>query len=73
MRRFRKNSSKNGLLGRMNWSLAEFSVPRFYRLFMASPISMQLHLFGDASERAFCAVAYFRFEYPGGERDSVHL
>ena len=28
-------------------SLAEFSVPRFYHLFMDSPISIQLHLFGD--------------------------
>ena len=49
-------------------SLAEFLVPWFYRLVMVSPTSIQLHLFGDASEKAFCAVAYFRFEYPGGER-----
>ena len=49
-------------------SLAEFSVPRFYRPVMVSPTSIHLHLFGDASEKAFCAVAYFRFEYPGGER-----
>ena len=41
--------------------------------FMASPISIQLHLFGDASERAFCTVAYFRFEYPGGERQCAFV
>ena len=47
-------------------SLAEFSVPRFYRLVMDSPTSIQLYLFGDASEKAFCVVAYLRFEYPSG-------
>ena len=50
-------------------SLTEFSVPRFYRLFMASPISIRVHLFGDAIERAFCAVAYFRSWWRG----TVHL
>ncbi|XP_074621676.1 uncharacterized protein LOC141880115 [Acropora palmata] len=54
-------------------SLAEFSVPRFYRLVMVSPTSIQLHLFGDASEKAFCAVAYFRFEYPSGERQCAFV
>ncbi|XP_022806184.1 uncharacterized protein LOC111343295 [Stylophora pistillata] len=54
-------------------SLAEFSVPRFYRLVMLSPTSIQLHLFGDASETAFCAVAYSRFEYPGGERQCTFV
>ena len=29
-------------------------------------MSIQLHLFGDTSETAFCAVTYFRFVYPGG-------
>ena len=46
--------------------LAEFSVPRFYRRMAPYPMSIQLYLFGDTSETAFCAVAYFRFVYPGG-------
>ena len=54
-------------------SLAEFSVLRFYRLVMVSPTSNQLHLFGDACEKAFCAVAYFWFEYPSGERQCAFV
>ena len=45
--------------------LAKFSVPRFYCRVADYPTSIQLHVFGDASETAFCAVAYFRFVYPG--------
>ena len=54
-------------------SLAEFSVPQFYRLVMVSSTSIQLHLFGDASEKAFCTVTYFRFEYPSGERQCAFV
>ena len=39
--------------------LAEFSVPRFYRRVALFPVSIQLHVFGDASEAASCAIAYF--------------
>ena len=39
-------------------SLAEFSVPWFYRLFMASPISIQLHLFGDRWKNCWNEVAW---------------
>ena len=46
--------------------LAEFFVPRFYRRVPLCPMSIQLHVFGKASETAFCASAYFRFVYPGG-------
>ena len=54
-------------------SLAEFSVLRFYRLVMVSPTFIQLQLFGDASEKAFCAVPYFRFGYPSGERQCAFV
>lgn len=30
-------------------------------------------MFGDASEKAFCAVAYFRFEHPGGARQCAFV
>ena len=30
-------------------------------------------MFRDASEKAFCAVAYFRFEYPSGERQCAFV
>ena len=53
--------------------LAEFSVPRFYRRVALYPMSIQLHVFGDASESAFCTVAYFRFEYPGGQRQCAFV
>ena len=46
-------------------TLAEYSVPRFYRRVAPYPMSIQLHVFGDASETQFCAVAYFPFVYPG--------
>ena len=47
-------------------SLSEFLVPRFYRHVSDSPTVIQLHVFGDASEQAFCSVAYFRFIYANG-------
>lgn len=30
-------------------------------------------MFGDASEKAFCAVAFFRFEYPSGKRQCAFV
>ena len=40
---------------------------------MVFPTSIQLHLFGDVIEKALCAVAYFRFAYPGGQRQSAFV
>ena len=37
-------------------TLTLFSVPRLYYVFMATPTSIQAHLFGDGSERAICPV-----------------
>ena len=59
------------LLEWSNWqkeldSLSEFLVPRFYRHVSDSPTVIQLHVVGDASEQAFCSVAYFRFSYANG-------
>ena len=46
--------------------LSEFFVPRFYRHVVDTPSVIELHVFGDASELAFCLVAYFRFSYASG-------
>ena len=55
----------------MEWSkwqeeldgLSKFLVPRFYRHVVDNPTAIQLHVFGDAGEQAFCSVTYFRFSY----------
>ncbi|KAL9977438.1 hypothetical protein ACROYT_G014841 [Oculina patagonica] len=46
--------------------IAQFRIPRFYRHIPDNPSVIDLHVFGDASEQAFCAVAYFRFCYASG-------
>ena len=46
--------------------ISQFAIPRFYRHIPDSPSVIQLHVFGDASEQAFCSVAYFRFCYSSG-------
>ena len=53
--------------------LAEFSVPRFYRHVTDKPMNIQLHVFGDASERAFCSVGYLRFFYSSGAKRCVFV
>lgn len=50
-----------------NWwklakSIENLRIPRAYRTQIISPVNIQLHIFMDASERAFSAVAYWRFE-----------
>ena len=46
--------------------IAQFRIPRFYRHIPDNPSVVDLHVFGDASEQAFCVVAYFRFCYATG-------
>ena len=53
--------------------LMEFSIPRFYRMVDMYPEEIQVHIFGDARELAFCAVGYLRFEYHDGSRKCVFV
>ena len=52
--------------------LAEFSVPRLYRCVTFYPMSIQLHVFGDASEIAFVPLLTFGLSILV-VRDSAHL
>ena len=53
--------------------LMEFSIPRFYQMVDMYPEEIQVHIFGDASELAFCTVGYLRFEYHDGSRKCVFV
>ena len=46
--------------------ISQFRIPRFHRHVPDSPSAIELHVFGDASEQAFCSVAYYRFCYASG-------
>ena len=46
--------------------IAQFHIPRFYHHIPHNPSVIDLHVFGDASEQAFCTVAFFRFCYASG-------
>ena len=46
--------------------ISQFRIPCFYRHVPDCPSATELHVFGDASEQAFCSVGYFRFCYASG-------
>ena len=46
--------------------LTSFRESRFYRSVATILLVIQVHVFGDTSLDAFCAVGYFRFLYPDG-------
>ena len=46
--------------------ISQFCISRFYRHVPDSPSAIELHVFGDAIEQAFCSVAYLRFCYASG-------
>lgn len=47
--------------------IKELRIPRCYMLSVINPVEIQLHTFVDASEAAFGAVSYFRFEDENGK------
>ena len=49
--------------------LKEFSVPRFDEY----PEDIEVHIFGNASELAFCSVGYLRFKYEDGSVKCVFV
>ncbi len=53
--------------------LKEFSIPRFYTQVDEYPQDTEVHIFGDASELAFCSVGYLRFKYEDGSVKCVFV
>ena len=53
--------------------IREFSVPRFHRQVDEYPGDIEVHIFGDASELAFCSVGFLRFKYADGSVKCVFV
>ena len=47
-------------------TLSQIKVPRYYHIHQHTPVTLQIHGFSDASDRAYAAVIYLRTVYNNG-------